>query len=497
MSPAAKIGLFILIGFIILGVFILKIEDIPLTERGERLQLEARIPSAAGIDRKAAVRIAGVRVGKVEEVRLDGSWAVLSLSLDADVRLHEGAGVVVTSMGMLGDKYVEVTPGNPTAPLLQSGVVLEGESRPSFDDVLEVADSIGRDVKEVTTALRASIGGQQGADRIDAIVDNLEQLTASLREMIEANQGNVNSTIVNFREFSQTLRDELPAIAEKMNRLADNLDGVVAENRDDLKGSLENIRDLSERLKTSADNLNTITGKVASGEGTIGKLVNDETTVDNFNETLDSIEGGVKSLQNTVGRFERFRLDMTMQTEALPGLEDSDGRSQFGFDLWTTDSRFFRVGAVDTPFGQTEEETVRTTTVFPDGSSETVITEKLTTEDNLGFNAQVGFLVRPDTTVRLGLIESAGGFGIDHDIDIGTTVPLRLTFEAYDFDRAFDLDPHLRLSGRYHVTPHLFVVAGWDDPLESDRSSLLIGGGVTWTDDDVKYLLGLAGSAIN
>ncbi len=497
MTPAAKIGLFILIGFIILGVFILKIEDIPLTERGERLRVEARIPSAAGVDRQAAVRIAGVRVGKVEEVRLDGSSAVLVLSLDPDVRLHEGASVVVTSMGMLGDKYVEVTPGDPSQPELSSGAVIEGDSRPSFDDVLEVADSIGRDVKEVTTALRTSIGGEHGADRIDEIVDNMEQLTASLRAMIEANQGNVNTTITNFREFSQTLRDELPAIADKMNRLADNLDAVVAENRDELKGSLANIRELSDRLKTSADNLNTITGKVASGEGTIGKLVHDETTVDNFNETLDSIEGGVASLQNTIGRFERFRLDMTMQAAALPGLEDGDGRSQFGFDLWTTDNRFYRVGAVDTPFGQTDEETVRTTTVFPDGSTETTVTEKITTEDALGFNAQVGFLIRPTTTVRLGLIESAGGFGVDYDMDIGTALPLRLTFEAYDFDRALDRDPHLRLTGRYHLTPHLFVIAGWDDPLESDRSSVLFGGGVTWTDDDVKYLLGLAGSAIN
>jgi len=82
MTAAAKIGLFMLIALIILGIFIIRIEDIPVGERGERLVVTARFPSAAGIDRKAAVRIAGVRIGKVEEVGLDGSEAVLVLSLD-------------------------------------------------------------------------------------------------------------------------------------------------------------------------------------------------------------------------------------------------------------------------------------------------------------------------------------------------------------------------------------------------------------------------------
>ena len=59
MTPAARIGLFMLLGMIILGVFIIKIEDIPVGERGERTVVTARFSSVAGLDRKAAVRIAG------------------------------------------------------------------------------------------------------------------------------------------------------------------------------------------------------------------------------------------------------------------------------------------------------------------------------------------------------------------------------------------------------------------------------------------------------
>jgi phospholipid/cholesterol/gamma-HCH transport system substrate-binding protein len=250
MTPAARIGLFMLAGMIILGVFIIKIEDIPVGERGERLEVTARFPSVAGLDRKAAVRIAGVRVGKVEAVNLDGSEALLHLSLNPQVQLHEGAWAQITSLGMLGDKYIEILPGDPTAPLLPAGAELGGTTMPSFDDVMRVATEIGADVKEVTEALRGSIGGPQGEEALEEIVANIRDLTASLKVLITENQANVNQTTENFKDFSATLRDEMPKITNKLNTLADQLNGVVGENRDDLQASMGNIRELTDRTST-------------------------------------------------------------------------------------------------------------------------------------------------------------------------------------------------------------------------------------------------------
>ncbi len=495
MTSSAKIGLFTLVGLVILGAFILKIEDLSLG--GPPMQtVEARVPSAAGLDRKAAVRIAGVRVGRVEEVRLDGASALLVLALDPEVRLHRGATARVTNLGMLGDKFLELLPGDPAAPLLGPGTVLEGEAPPTFDDVLRVASDIGADVKEVTGALRSSLGGVAGAEALAEIVDNIRELTGSLRELIAANQENVNQTTDNFRAFSATLRDELPVIADKMGRLADQLSGVVEDNRDDLGGALENIRDLSDRLKTSADNLNQITGRIASGEGSLGKLVNEDETVDNLNDTLVSIQDGVASLKDTVGRFQRYRLDMTIRGEALPGLEDDASRTAFGFDLWTTDRRFFRVEGVDAPYGRTKTTLEQVTTILADGSVATTTTESITTRDQLLFNAQIGYTVMPSTTIRAGLFESSGGLGVDYQLEVARR-PLRLTLEAYDFNRPHNLRTHLRLEGRYFLNRNLFLMAGFDDALESRRSSVLLGGGVVWRDEDFKYTLGLAGSALN
>jgi phospholipid/cholesterol/gamma-HCH transport system substrate-binding protein len=494
MTPAARIGLFMLAGLIILGVFIIKIEDIPVGERGDRLEVSARFPSVAGLDRKAAVRIAGVRVGKVETIHLDGSEALLHLSLDPHVQLHEGAWAQVTSLGMLGDKYVEIIPGDPTAPLLASGAELGGTTAPAFDDVMRVATEIGEDVKEVTEALRGSIGGPQGEEAIEEIVANIRDLTASLKVLIAENQANVNATTANFRDFSATLRDEMPRITEKLNTLADQLNGVVGENREDLQASMGNIREITDRLQVSADNLNQITGKIAAGEGSIGKLVNDETTVNNLNQTLDSIEGGIDTLNETIGRYRRYQLEVALRGEALASTDQS--RMAFGFDLWTTKKRFFRLEGVDMPYGRVRTDTQFVTTTYPDGSQESYLEEKIKTSDKIGINAQVGYRIFPNTIVRAGLIESAGGVGVDHSIKLGKR-PMTLVFEAYDFGREFDEGVHLKFEGRYFISRHIFLTAGWDDPLVAEKSSVLFGGGITWNDEDVKYSLGLAGGALN
>jgi phospholipid/cholesterol/gamma-HCH transport system substrate-binding protein len=279
-----------------------------------------------------------------------------------------------------------------------------------------------------------------------------------------------------------------------MNTLADQLNGVVGENRDDLQASMGNIRELTDRLQISAENLNQITGKISSGEGSIGKLVNDETTVDNLNETLDSIEGGIETLNETMGRYRRYQLEVALRGEALASTDES--RMAFGFDLWTTKNRFFRIEGVDMPYGRVRTSAEFVTTTFPDGTQESYLQTKIKTSDKIGINAQVGYRIFTDTILRAGLIESAGGVGVDHSIKLGKR-PLRLIFEAYDFGREFDEGVHLKFEGRYFISPHIFLTAGWDDPLVSDKSSVLFGGGITWNDDDVKYSLGLAGGALN
>ena len=82
---------------------------------------------------------------------------------------------------------------------------------------------------------------------------------------------------------------------------------VMAENRGALRGGLENVEELTTDLQTSVDNLNDITGKLARGEGTMGKLLNSDQAHEQLVGALESVESGVEGLTQSLGKVNKMR----------------------------------------------------------------------------------------------------------------------------------------------------------------------------------------------
>ena len=96
MSYTVRVGIFVVAALAVLGYFILRIEDLRLL-RGDERRVEAIFDSVAGLDDKAAVRVAGVRVGRVDGIRLEGQRAHVTLLLEEPVELRQGAEAAMAS----------------------------------------------------------------------------------------------------------------------------------------------------------------------------------------------------------------------------------------------------------------------------------------------------------------------------------------------------------------------------------------------------------------
>src|SRR5882762_2195714 len=153
MSSAAKLGVFMLIVLGILGYFILKIEDVQFGHGAGARKVTAIFDSVAGLDNKSAVRVAGVRVGKVSNIKLrpDGK-AEVTLDVDPDVVLRSGASAHVANLGLLGEKYIELDAGPSNAPVIpqEQSVVLHGTQPASMDDITNQVSAIVNDEKAIT-----------------------------------------------------------------------------------------------------------------------------------------------------------------------------------------------------------------------------------------------------------------------------------------------------------------------------------------------------------
>jgi phospholipid/cholesterol/gamma-HCH transport system substrate-binding protein len=318
---------------------------------------------------------------------------------------------------------------------------------------------------------------------------------------VAENRANVSSAVRNFDQVGATLAQELPRLAAQMERALDQIAQVVEENRGDLSASMGNVRELTAKLQTSADNLNQISGKIASGEGTIGKLVNNDEAYNEVISTLDSIQGGVETLSGTIGAINKFQIDLDLQgyylldgtqnravgTPGEVGDDEESSYTSFSVHIDPQDNaRLYRAGISSTPAGKRREKTQTFIVTNPDGSVETTTTETLTEERSYVVTGLFGYQAPKDVRLWAGLIESTGGAQVEYPL---LDRRLWLSLEAFDFSRPQDLAPHLRLSGRYQFHPNLYVVGGYDDALEND--SFFLGGGIRWKDENLKTLLGL------
>lgn len=500
MSAAAKIGLMMLIVLLVAGFFILRIEDIQLDRARSAKKIDVIFDSVAGLDKKSAVRVAGVRVGKVSDIVLTPEGkAKVTLEVDPDVQLHAGAAAKIANQGLLGEKYVELEPGNAAAPVLQGQqITLRGTQPASIDDVTSQVSAIAADVKAVTESLRAALGGAQGQQRVDEMLENVRQITARVRMILEVNEGNINATASNFKKITDDLRVEIPRIAASIDRVASSIGGTVGENRSDVRVIVENLRGLSSDLRTTATNLNDITDQVRGGEGTVGKLFYSDEAHTKLTNALGAVESGVNELKNTLGRVNRIELDLGVRSEYLAGLGD-DPNNQFGGNSRTgvfatlvpnpEKNRFYFLEVNNDPRGTKDEKITETTTIGPNGDESTTRVKETKYENDYLISAQAGWRF-DKLAVRAGLIDSTGGVGADYDLQDR----VRVTGEAFDFGGKRDENVHLRVRGQYTLfrerenAPEIFLSTGIDNPL--NETTYVFGGGIRWKDEDLKYLLG-------
>lgn len=504
MNSAAKVGLFMLVVLGIAAFFILRIEDIQVGDAADTKKIDVIFDSVAGLEKKSRVRVAGVPVGKVTDIKLqpDGR-ARVTLEVSRDVQLRQGASARVANLGLLGEKYIELEPGNAGAPLIPENqqVTLGGSQTASVDDVTSQVSAIATDVKVITEALRGALGGVEGQQRVEDIFANVHQITERVRMIIEINEGNLNASAANFRKITDDLRVEIPRIASSIERFANSISGTVGENRQDVREVVSNLKELSSDLRVTAENLNNITGQVKSGEGSVGKLFYSDEAHTKLTDALGAVEGGVNELRETLGRANRIQMDVGIRSDYYAGMnapesaaEGFDGSSRSAVTLNLIPNpernRFYYLEVSDDPRGKKKEK-ITTLTEYDAAGNEigTTTTKQTKYERDMMISAQAGWQF-DDIGLRVGLFDNMGGFGADYRLNDRISV----TGEAFDFGGQRDDSPHLRLFGRYVIrqekdrSPAIFVSTGLDNPLND--TAFTIGGGIRWRDEDLKYLIG-------
>ena len=136
-NTEVAVGLFMTAGFLCFVWLAVNLGDVSFFGDNS-YTVKARFSSISGLKDGATVEIAGVRVGKVTAIDLDKEdyEAVVSLDIDHDVKLQEDVIASIRTAGVIGDKYIDLTPGGAEEHIAPQGEIFETESSINLEDLV-------------------------------------------------------------------------------------------------------------------------------------------------------------------------------------------------------------------------------------------------------------------------------------------------------------------------------------------------------------------------
>ena len=470
----------------VVAVLILRMEKLDLGGTRNGRMFHSYFSQVTGLAQQGAVRIAGVKIGEVRQIQLENGQAKVTFTLPNNLEIYRDARAQLSSIGILGEKYLDLDPGHPhTGPLGDAPIT--SKAGVSLDNLMETLAEIGDNVKGVTHALNKSVGGEEGRAKLDEIVDNIRVLTGEFRAMAQENRGAINHTLANVEAISGDFKERLPRLAQQFEDLGKNLNGLVNDTRPEMKGAMSEVRKLAASFQDTSNNLKSITSKLNNGEGTLGKLLTDDSTIKKVNAAVDNVNemlGGFKNME--------MRLDLNGARWDKRG----DSQTGLGIDIVPRKDYWYALQLNSTPDGKIADSSRTVTKIDPvTGLPVSVLerTRTITADQSLTVSAQFAKRLGENFVLTAGIVEGKGGGGAEFR---ALDDRFRLGAMAYEFTKQDDKpNPRYRVTTSYQFWKGLYVQAGAQDLANKEFRTAFLGGGIRWKDDDLKKIVGLVGAS--
>jgi phospholipid/cholesterol/gamma-HCH transport system substrate-binding protein len=244
-------------------------------------RISARFQDVSGLDKEAEVLIAGVPIGRVDHLGLEGDVARVTLRLeDPSVRIPVDSMAAIRSRGLLGEKVVEIVPGRAHEVLQEGGVITHVEEAADIDRLVNRLAQVSDDIQQVSATFRNVLGNAEGEESVREILTNVRTVSGDLRHLLDENGSRIDRIVENFDSFSTDLAS------------------LTDENRQALNELVSNFQGASRKLKSALDSLNRVAARVEQGDGTLGQLVSDDSLLEEVDAALAEARAALRAVRS-------------------------------------------------------------------------------------------------------------------------------------------------------------------------------------------------------
>jgi phospholipid/cholesterol/gamma-HCH transport system substrate-binding protein len=273
---------------------------------------------AGGLEPGAAVRFGGMKAGSVQAVRVDPDDSTrieVDFNVARDIPLKTDSVAKITSLGALGDNYVELTTGTRQAAAAAPGSVVRSTESMSFSDLGDMVGQLQPMVQQVLQKLNQRLDELQVtlARATDLLNDrnraNISGSLSTVNSMLAEDRPRIAATLSNVQTASARLTpllDDLKKTMTQANDALGHIDAVVLENRADLRASVAELRQTLLTASSVVDQLDRTLGYNA----------------DNIDQTLENVRvttQHLKELTETLKRRPYTLIRADKPAERKPG----------------------------------------------------------------------------------------------------------------------------------------------------------------------------------
>jgi phospholipid/cholesterol/gamma-HCH transport system substrate-binding protein len=318
-----RLGIFVALAVIAAVLILETVGGIDMFRRGRTLT--ALFNNVHDLKVGDRVKMAGVEIGRVHDVALTNNrvMVMMRLTKDAAQKVKTDSKASVKFAGLMGQNFVAISFGSPTAPIAREGTPLDSEEQGDLNDMMQKVEKVAAGVQRFTD----SISG-----------DSIDNILGPLTDFLKANKGPLTATFANLQNIST----QISAGRGTFGKLIydDALYNSALTTITNLQDTGADVKLALADARKTVNQVNLTIGELNAGHGTLGKLLKDETVYNNLADASDSLKqilekvnqgkGSVGKLVNDDDLLKNAKVTLQKLDQATEGLEDQGPLSILG-----------------------------------------------------------------------------------------------------------------------------------------------------------------------
>jgi phospholipid/cholesterol/gamma-HCH transport system substrate-binding protein len=318
-----RLGIFFALALVVAVLLLEMVGAMDWFKRG--YQINASFKTAQELKKGDFVKMAGVEIGRVEEVALENGRAKVTMKIQSKYQIKTDAKAVVKFTGLMGQNFVSIEGGSPTAPDIQAGS-LDTIEQPDLSALMAKLEGVAGGIENLTKSFST---------------DNMSTMLGPLTDFVKQNSAPLTAMIGNMKTVSDNVAQGRGTVGKLI--MDDSFYNAAFITVTNLQLATGDIKNLTGQADSMISQVRGLVDGINSGKGTLGKLAKDEAlyvettlAMSNLREILQKMnqgQGTVGQLINNDSFLKNAKLSLQKLDKATDSLEDQGPLSVLGLAI--------------------------------------------------------------------------------------------------------------------------------------------------------------------